>query len=97
MAATLAARMAANGLIGRIGTVANVMARAMRRMAAIVRDRRAFARLADRDDRLLADIGLERGDVLAARAAPPWRDPTKILAGRRQQSSTTISHQELDR
>jgi uncharacterized protein YjiS (DUF1127 family) len=34
------------------------------------------------DDRMLADIGLTRGDLRDAIAEPLWRDPTAILVAR---------------
>ena len=44
-----------------------------------IKHRRAIATLANRDDRLLADIGLTRADVHHAVAQPIWRDPTETL------------------
>ena len=38
--------------------------------------------LAGLDDRMLADIGLTRGDVRDAYSEPVWRDPTAILVSR---------------
>lgn len=43
-------------------------------------NRRAVRRLALLDDRLLADIGLSRGDVDCALAQPNWVDPSHNLA-----------------
>lgn len=71
MAADLAKRIAGGGLTCRIGTIVTAAARGVRRVALTVGHRCAFAQLADRDDRLLADIGLKHGDVVAARSAPP--------------------------
>jgi uncharacterized protein YjiS (DUF1127 family) len=48
----------------------------------IVVARRALARLADRDDRMLADIGLTRSDLRDAGSAPLWQNPTRILEQR---------------
>ena len=39
-------------------------------------------RLAELDDRMLADIGLSRSDLRDAYALPPWRDPSDVLARR---------------
>ena len=39
-------------------------------------------RLAALDDRMLADIGLNRSDLRDAFAVPPWRDPSDVLARR---------------
>ena len=48
----------------------------------IVASRKELARLADLDDRMLADIGLTRSDLHVARFAPLWQDPTSILKRR---------------
>ena len=53
-----------------------------KRMAQAIRHRRDMAILASVNDRMLADIGLTRGDVNDAFAEPPWRDPTAVLAAR---------------
>jgi uncharacterized protein YjiS (DUF1127 family) len=42
--------------------------------------RRALAQLARLDDRLLADLGLARGDLAAAASEPLWSDPTTRLS-----------------
>jgi len=46
------------------------------------KNRRDAMRLADLDDRMLADIGLTRCDLRDAYAEPLWRDPTDVLARR---------------
>ncbi len=48
-------------------------------------NRRDLQVLAGFDDRMLADIGLTRGDVRDAVAEPLWRDPTNILVARAQE------------
>jgi uncharacterized protein YjiS (DUF1127 family) len=48
----------------------------------IIFARRELARLADLDDRMLADIGLTRSDLLVAGSAPLWQNPTSILGQR---------------
>ena len=55
------------------------LARAVRRVVIAIRHRHHLEVLADRDDRLLADIGLNRSDIDAARAAPLTQDPTRWL------------------
>jgi uncharacterized protein YjiS (DUF1127 family) len=60
--------------------------------AKLVRGFFAFVRLLQRrhelrmlagfDDRMLADIGLTRGDLRDAVAQPMWHDPTAILVSR---------------
>ncbi len=64
-------------------------------IAAAVRARRRFQRLVERmknrhdtmrlaslDDRMLADIGLNRSDLRDAFAELPWRDPSEVLVRR---------------
>jgi uncharacterized protein YjiS (DUF1127 family) len=52
------------------------------RVTIAIKHRQALARLAERDDRMLADIGLSRGDLYYALFAPYWVDPTAILQQR---------------
>jgi Domain of unknown function (DUF1127) len=40
------------------------------------------SKLSERDDRMLADIGLTRSDLREAARQPLWRDPTAMLARR---------------
>jgi uncharacterized protein DUF1127 len=47
--------------------------------------RRDAAMLAGLDERMLADIGLTRGDVRDAISEPLWRDPTAILVSRAEE------------
>ena len=47
-----------------------------------MRERDQLSRM---DDRMLADIGLTRGDVRDAVSEPVWRDPTAILVSRAQE------------
>jgi uncharacterized protein YjiS (DUF1127 family) len=67
------------GLSRWIGHAAAAMARAAWQIVVAVKHRRELSRLADRDDRMLADIGLTRSDLHAARSEPLWRDPTNVL------------------
>ena len=46
------------------------------------RYRRDAMRLAAADDRMLADLGLARGDLDDALSGPPWEDPTVLLRTR---------------
>ena len=73
-AATPVARALA-ALAGRAG-------RGLKRLAERVKNRRDAMRLAELDDRMLADIGLSRSDLRDAFAVPPWRDPGDLLARR---------------
>src|SRR5262245_57544713 len=53
-----------------------------KRILRAVKNRRAAQVLARFDDRMLADIGLTRGDVRDAYAMSPWSDPTNLLRAR---------------
>jgi uncharacterized protein YjiS (DUF1127 family) len=50
--------------------------------------RRALRQLAEADDRMLKDIGLDRSDLRNATAEPLYRDPTSLLAGRVEEGRT---------
>jgi uncharacterized protein YjiS (DUF1127 family) len=63
------------GFLGRAGALA-------RRFVAMMRafkSRHDLQRLTEFDDRMLADIGLTRGDLRDAVAQPLWHDPTAVL------------------
>ena len=47
-----------------------------------IKNRHDALRLAELDDRMLADIGLNRSDLRDAYAVPPWQDPSDMLAQR---------------
>ena len=66
---------AAAALADRIG-------RGLKELADWMNNRRDAFRLADLDDRMLADIGLNRSDLRDAYAGPLWRDPSELLARR---------------
>jgi uncharacterized protein YjiS (DUF1127 family) len=65
-----------------VNAVAGIVVARTRQVAQIVKNRRDAALLAGLDDRMLADIGLTRGDVRDAVSEPVWRDPTTILVSR---------------
>ena len=50
--------------------------RGLKQLAEKVKNRHDAMRLAELDDRMLADIGLNRSDLRDAFALPPWRDPS---------------------
>jgi len=58
-----------------IGTTAAALVQGARQIVVAIKHRRALARLAELDDRMLADIGLRRSDLHAARSVPLWQDP----------------------
>ena len=62
-------------LAGRIG-------RSLKQLADRMKNRRDDFRLADMDDRMLADIGINRSDLRDAYSRPLWQDPSELLARR---------------
>src|SRR5947209_13980154 len=54
----------------------------VRQVGQMLKNRRDAVTLASLDERMLADIGLTRGDVRDAFSEPVWRDPTAILVSR---------------
>jgi len=54
----------------------------VKRLMERLRNRHDAMRLANLDDRMLADIGLNRSDLRDTFAELPWRDPSEILARR---------------
>lgn len=65
-----------------VNAVTGVVALRLREFVQLVKGRHDAAVLAGLDDRMLADIGLTRGDVRDAFSEPVWRDPTAILVSR---------------
>jgi uncharacterized protein YjiS (DUF1127 family) len=89
MIALLSLQNAPSGRFLTLGRALAAAARCPQRIFAIwrqvdeiLRYRREAAMLATFNDRMLADIGLTRGDLHDAFAEPPWRDPTAILVVR---------------
>ena len=68
-----------------VNALSGVVVACLRSLAQIVKSRRDTVTLAGLDDRMLADIGLTRGDVRDAVSGPVWRDPTAILVSRAQE------------
>ena len=56
--------------------------RSLKRLLDRAKHRRETMRLAALGDRMLADIGLARGDLRDAFAELPWRDPSDVLVRR---------------
>jgi uncharacterized protein YjiS (DUF1127 family) len=76
------ATMTANVSFTSIDTFFSRLAHRVWGMAIAARHRRDLAQLADRDDRMLADIGLTRGDLYDASSEHFWVDPTTTLQER---------------
>lgn len=68
-----------------VNAVAGIVVARVRGLAQFVKNRNDAATLAGLDDRMLADIGLTRGDVRDAVSEPVWRDPIAILVSRAQE------------
>ncbi len=62
--------------------VAGRAQRGLKQLAEKIKNRHDALRLAELDDRMLADIGLNRSDLRDAYAVPPWQDPSNMLAQR---------------
>jgi uncharacterized protein YjiS (DUF1127 family) len=80
------ATMTANVSFASIDKFVSRLAHGVWGMAIAIKHRRDLAHLNDRDDRMLADIGLTRADLYDASSEPFWVDPTTTLqehAGRR--------------
>jgi uncharacterized protein YjiS (DUF1127 family) len=65
-----------------VNAVAGIVALRVREFVQLVKNRHDATMLAGLDDRMLADIGLTRGDVRDAFSEPVWRDPTDLLVSR---------------
>jgi len=65
-----------------VNVVTGMLVVRTRALVQTLRNRRDAAMLTGLDDRMLADIGLTRGDLRDAYSEPVWRDPTTILVSR---------------
>ena len=68
-----------------VNTIAGMLVVRTRALVQTLKNRRDAAILTGLDDRMLADIGLTRGDLRDAYSEPVWRDPTAILVNRAQE------------
>lgn len=73
---------AATPLARALAALAGRARRGLKQLAEKVKNRRDAMRLAEFDDRMLSDIGLNRSDLRDAFALPPWRDAGGLLARR---------------
>ena len=74
--------MTANVSFTSIDTFFSRLAHRIWGIATAIKHRRELAQLTDRDDRMLADIGLTRGDLNDVSSEPFWVDPTPTLQER---------------
>ena len=58
------------------------LAHRLRNITIAIKDRQELTRLAECDDRMLADIGINRSDLDEACSPPFWVDPTTVLKQR---------------
>jgi uncharacterized protein YjiS (DUF1127 family) len=72
----------AAGAFARLTHFAGTVALRVVNFLRAVKSRHELEGLVGFDDRMLADIGLTRGDLRDAIAEPLWRDPTAILVAR---------------
>jgi uncharacterized protein YjiS (DUF1127 family) len=75
-------QQSALSLVWAIGALGTALASRVVRMAKILRHRRDLEFLAELDDRMLKDIGLNRSDLRFALSEPFWRDPGAALIAR---------------
>ena len=73
---------AASPAIRALAALAGRIGQGLKEFADRVKNRRDAFRLADLDDRMLADIGINRSDLRDAYSGPLWRDPSELLARR---------------
>jgi uncharacterized protein YjiS (DUF1127 family) len=78
----------AAGPLVRLTHTAGTMALRVVNFLRALKARHQMDGLAGFDDRMLADIGLTRGDLRDAIAEPLWRDPTAILVARSRERRT---------
>ena len=71
-------RSAARGAL----SAAPELGRRLNRFITAYMNRRQAALLSRLDDRMLADLGLNRADLRDALAEPLWRDPSNVLSNR---------------
>jgi uncharacterized protein YjiS (DUF1127 family) len=65
-----------------VNAVVGIAVARARQILQLLKNRHDATVLAGLDDRMLADIGLTRGDLRDAYSEPVWRDPTAILVSR---------------
>jgi uncharacterized protein YjiS (DUF1127 family) len=79
---TISQTRTASLLAQMVNAIAGSLVVRARHFTQLVKNRRDATMLAGLDDRMLADIGLTRGDLRDAYSEPVWSDPTAILVSR---------------
>jgi uncharacterized protein YjiS (DUF1127 family) len=79
---TISQSRTASLLAQTVNAIAGSLVVRARHLGQLVKNRRDATMLAGLDDRMLADIGLTRGDLRDAYSEPVWSDPTAILVSR---------------
>jgi uncharacterized protein YjiS (DUF1127 family) len=74
--------IAAESFARTVAAIVRSASLCVKQLSKTFRHRRDVEVLTDRDDRMLADIGLTRSDLCEAIDQPLWRDPTAVLARR---------------
>jgi uncharacterized protein YjiS (DUF1127 family) len=91
---TISLQSAASGPLARTARIVGIVALRAVEFYHSFKSRREMRMLAGFDERMLADIGLTRGDVRDAVSEPLWRDPTNVLVKRahERRSARHASH-----
>ena len=79
-----------------VNAIAGSLVVRARQLALLVKNRRDATMLAGLDDRMLADIGLTRGDLRDAYSEPVWSDPTAILVSRAHERRVNRRRASID-
>ena len=79
---TISQTRTASLLAQMVTAIAGSLVVRARQVVQLVKNRRDATMLAGLDDRMLADIGLTRGDLRDAYSEPVWSDPTAVLVNR---------------
>ncbi len=97
MPALIAVTLATATPLGRaLVALASRAGRGLKQFAERLRNRRDAMKLAQLDDRMLADIGLTRSDLRDAYAEPLWHDPSDVLAQRAAERRVSRQREFVD-
>jgi len=78
-----------------VQSLAGSVGNGVRAVLQTIKNRRDATILAGMDERMLADIGLTRGDVRDAISEPVWRDPSAILVSRAHERRINRRHAKI--